>query len=177
MATSAPKAANKAGAKPDSEQPAASPSKKKKLIIIGAAALLLIAGAGGGAWFFLNARAPHAAGAPAKEEHKPEKAPVFLALDTFTVNLQADDMQQFLQVNMTLKVADEETVERLKINMPQVRNRLLLLLSSKKPAEILTVEGKKKLAAEIVEQARQPFTPHGPKMEVSDVFFTSFVVQ
>ncbi|MGE5622113.1 MAG: flagellar basal body-associated protein FliL [Bacillota bacterium] len=177
MATSAPKAANnKAGAKPDSEQPAAAPSKKKKIIIIAAAALLLAAGAGGGAWFFLNARAPHGE-KPAKEEHKPEKPPVFLALETFTVNLQAEDMQQFLQVNMTLQVADEPTVELLKTNMPQVRNRLLLLLSSKKPAEILTVEGKKQLSKEIVETIGKPFTPHGPKPEVSDVFFTSFVVQ
>ncbi|MGE5650156.1 flagellar basal body-associated protein FliL [Noviherbaspirillum sp. UKPF54] len=173
MATSAPKAANKAGAKPDSEQPAA---PKKKLIIIAAAAVLLLAGAGGGAWFFLGSKAQHA-DKPAKEQHKPAAAPVFMALETFTVNLQGEDMQQFLQVNMTLQVADEATVEHLKTNMPQVRNRLLLLLSSKKATEILTVEGKKKLSTEIVEQIQQPFTPNGPKPEVSDVFFTSFVVQ
>jgi flagellar FliL protein len=176
MATSAPKAANKAGAKPDSDQPAAGSSKKKKLMIIAAAALLLIVGAGGGAWFFHGSKAQHS-DKPAKEQHKPATPPVFMALETFTVNLQGEDMQQFLQVNMTLQVADEATAEQLKTNMPQVRNRLLLLLSSKKAAEILTVEGKKKLSTEIVQQIQEPFTPNGPKHDVSDVFFTSFVVQ
>lgn len=176
MATSAPKAANKAGAKPDAAAEQAGGSSKKKLIIIAAVALLLIAGVGGGAWFVLGARS-HGSEKPAKEQHKPETPPVFLALETFTVNLQAEDMQQFLQVNMTLQIADEAQAELLKANMPQVRNRLLLLLSSKKASEILTVEGKKKLSAEIVEQLRQPFTAHGAKPEVSDVYFTSFVVQ
>jgi flagellar protein FliL len=68
-------------------------------------------------------------------------------------------------------------MEHIKTTMPHVRNRLLLLLSSKKAGEILSMEGKKKLSAEIVEQIRQPFTPQGPSPEVSNVFFTSFVVQ
>ena len=93
------------------------------------------------------------------------------------MNLQSEDMQQFLQVGLTLQVANEAQVELLKANMPQVRNRLLLLLSGKKASEILSVDGKKKLSAEIVEQIRQPFAPQGPQPEVSDVFFTSFVVQ
>jgi flagellar FliL protein len=61
--------------------------------------------------------------------------------------------------------------------MPQVRNRLLLLLSSKKASEILSVEGKKTLSNEIVAQIKQPFVAQGPQQSVSDVFFTSFVVQ
>lgn len=176
MATSAPKAAAKAGGKPDAEQAASAISQKKKIIIMAAAALLLIAGTGGGAWFFLGSKAQHGDKA-AKEQHKPSAAPVFLPLEIFTVNLQMEEMQQFLQVNITLQLADEAQVDLLKANMPQVRNRLLLLLSSKKASEILTVEGKKKLSSEIVEAIQHPFTPHGPNPEVSDVFFTSFVVQ
>ena len=44
---------------------------------------------------------------------------------------------------MTLQVPDEEQANLLKLNMPQVRSRLLMLLSSKDTAEILTSEGKK----------------------------------
>lgn len=176
MATSAPKAA-KPGA-----QPAASPdtgagslNARKKLLIIVGAALTLLAGAGG-AWFYLDSSDAHASAA-AKSAAQPAVPPVFLALDTFTVNLQSDEMQQFLQVGMTLQVANDAQVELIKANMPQVRNRLLLLLSSKKPAEILNVDGKKKLSADIVSQVREPFTAAGPKPDVTDVFFTSFVVQ
>lgn len=179
MATS-PKAA-KPGPKPvpSSDNVTALPTagSRKKLFIIAGAVLLLAAG-GGGAWYFLGGGAQQVPGTQAKTPApQPSAPPVFLALETFTVNLQSEDMQQFLQVGLTLQVANEAQVELLKANMPQVRNRLLLLLSGKKPGEILSVDGKKKLSAEIVEQIRQPFTPQGPQPEVSDVFFTSFVVQ
>ena len=175
MATSAPKA---------SKQPEAAgeqaPSKRGRLFIILTIVLLLIASCGGGAaWYFLaGSNASHGA---AKSKAKPSGPPVFLPLETFTVNLQANDpadqQQQFLQLNMTLQVVDDAQVEMIKQNMPQVRNRLLILLSSKKAAEILSVEGKRKLAEDILKQVRQPFVPEGPHPEVSDVFFTSFVVQ
>jgi flagellar FliL protein len=61
--------------------------------------------------------------------------------------------------------------------MPLVRSRLLLLLSSKKASELSTVEGKKKLADEIIAQVKQPFTPQGGSTAISGVFFTSFVIQ
>lgn len=178
MATSAPKAA-KPGAKPAQDagaEQAAPPKSRKKLFIILGAALLLGAGGAGGAWYFMGSGASDSAKAKA-EAPKPVAPPVFMTLETFTVNLQSEDMQQFLQVNLTLQVANDAQVELIKTNMPQVRNRLLLLLSSKKAAEILTVEGKKKLSGEIVAQMKQPFTPGGPSPEVSDVYFTSFVVQ
>lgn len=154
-------------------------SRKKVLIVLAGAILLLLAG-GGGAWYYFNFfKAPAAAVAPQakKPAEAPVAPPVFLALESFTVNLQTEDMPQFLQVSLTLQLANEAQVEHIKTNMPQVRNRLLLLLSGKKAGEILSVEGKKKLSAEIVEQVKQPFTPQGPSPEVSDVFFTSFVVQ
>jgi flagellar protein FliL len=154
-------------------------SRKKFFIVLVGAILLLVAG-GGGAWYYLNFfKAPSAAVKPQakKPAEPPATLPVFLALESFTVNLQSDDMPQFLQVSLTLQVANEAQMEHIKTNMPHVRNRLLLLLSSKKAGEILSMEGKKKLSAEIVEQIRQPFTPQGPSPEVSNVFFTSFVVQ
>lgn len=177
MATS-PKAA-KPGPKPASSSdsaPSTAAGSRKKLFIIGGAALLLAVG--GGAWYVMGPGAQHKTNsAPAKAEIRPAAPPVFLALENFTVNLQSEDMQQFLQVAITLQVADNAQIELIKANMPQVRNRLLLLLSGKKATEILSVEGKKKLSAEIMEQLQQPFTPQGPRPEVSEVFFTSFVVQ
>jgi len=181
MATSASKAAPKPGAKPgpapnasaDSAEAATGKLSQRNLIIIAAAVLLLAIG--GGAWFFLGYAQHGEKGANEQVKHAPP--PVFLHLETFTVNLQSEETQQFLQTNMTLQVSGNSQVDFIKENMPQVRNRILLLLSSKKAAEILSPDGKKKLAAEIVAQVRQPFTPQGPKPEVSDVFFTSFVVQ
>lgn len=150
-------------------------SGKLLFLILGVVLLLAVAG-GGAAWFFLGqAQESQQADAP---KPAPGKPPVFMTLDTFTVNLQSDEgVQQFLQVNLSLQVGSQATVDTIKLHMPQVRNRVLLLLSSKRASEILTVDGKKKLATEIIEQLQQPFATGGAAHDVSDVFFTSFVVQ
>lgn len=159
--------------KPELEEPAA-PASKKKLIIIIAAIVLAVAG-GGAAWFFTQKNA-HAKKEEVKKE-EPEKAPVFLTLDTFTVNLQPDPDEKFLQVDISLQVASPEAAEAIKLHMPAVKNRLLLLLTSKSAAEISTVEGKQELSNEIIEEVKKPFSPNTKPQEVTDVFFTSFVVQ
>lgn len=153
----------------------AAPAKsKKKLIIIIAAAVLVLGGVGGAAAFFLSKKS-----ASKEKEHKaePAKAPVFLPLDAFTVNLQSDSGDKYLQIAMTLQVEGEDQSSLIKANMPQVRSRLLLLLSSKDANDILSTEGKDKLVDEIIEKVNQPFTAKGEPQKVTGVFFTSFVVQ
>jgi len=167
MATkAAPKAASADEAKP----------KKSKILIIVLALVILLAGGGAGAWYFMNQKATAPASAPKKhaEEAKP---PVFLPIEAFTVNLQAENGEQFLQTTLTLQVADQAQVELIKLYMPHVCSRMLLLLSGKKASEILSAEGKNKLSEEILAIFKQPFTPQGPTIKVSSVLFTSFVVQ
>jgi flagellar FliL protein len=65
----------------------------------------------------------------------------------------------------------------VKDNMAMVRNRVLLLLSSKKASEISTVEGKQQLASEIQTAVTAPFVKDGDEQEVTDVLFTSFIIQ
>jgi len=147
-------------------------SSKKLLIIVGA--LVFAAAGGGGAWFFMGNRAA-APDAPVRQD--PAKPPVFIQMEPFTVNLQQETVEQYLQVQFTLQVADQAQVETIKLYMPLVRSRLLLLLSSKKASELSTPEGKKQLQDEIVAAVKQPFTPQSAPIGVTGVFFTSFVIQ
>jgi flagellar FliL protein len=159
--------------KADGEEAPAPASKKKLIIII--AAVVLLAGGGGGAWFMMQ-KAPD----PKKEEVKkeePAKVPVYLALETFTVNLQADPDEKFLQTDISLQMATPEAAEALKVQMPAIRSRLLMLLTSKTASDISTAEGKKELVDEIIAEVKKPLTPEGKPQEVMDVFFTSFVIQ
>lgn len=179
MAT-APKAVQKAPAKGGAEaaeHAGAAPKKGNKLILILLVLLLVGGGAGGAAWYFLG-RPAAAPGPAAKKVVDPGKPPVFLVMDPFTVNLQPDGQgEQYLQVAFSLQVGDSKDVEAIKLYLPQVRSRLLLLLSGKKASEISTVEGKKKLADDILEQVRQPFIQGGAEQNATNVFFTSFVIQ
>ena len=152
----------------------AAPAKKskKKLFIIIGAVVVLLAGGGAGAWFFTHNS--HADGKK-EAEAEPPKAPVYLPLDTFTVNLQGGE--QYLQTDITLQVADEAQIENIKLHMPRVRSRLLTLLSSKNAENLATEDDKKKLAQEILAQVKLPFDPKGKPQEVVDVLFTTFVIQ
>ncbi len=152
----------------------AEPPKKSKTLVIVLALLIILAGGGAGAWYFLVYKT---AVQPAHAAHVAAKPPVFLPMEAFTVNLQAENGEQFLQTSFTLQVVDQAQIDLIKLYMPHVRSRILLLLSSKKPSEILSVEGKTTLAEEIIHVFKQPFTPQGPTVQVNSVLFTSFVVQ
>ncbi len=161
--------------KPEGAEVAApAKSSKKKLIIIIAAVLVLAGGGGGAAWYFMHQKPDH------KKEVKheePAHAPVFVTLEAFTVNLQPDPDEKFLQLEVSLQVASPEEAELLKGQMPAVRNRLLMLLTSKHATEISTSEGKKQLSDEIIAEVKKPFSKGAKPQEVSGVFFTSFVIQ
>lgn len=152
----------------------AEPEKSRMKFLPIIVVVLIILGAGGvGAWYMNQPKSAH------KEEakHEAPNAPIFMSLETFTVNLQPDPGEQYLQVELTIQVADPAEEELIKLNMPQVRNRLVLLLSSKKSSEISTVEGKKVLSNEIISELNKPFTDAGKPQKISSVFFTSFVIQ
>jgi flagellar FliL protein len=154
----------------------APPTSNKKIIIIVLAVLLVAGAAAGGAWFFMQKKDDHQEKVEAKHE-EPAVAPVFLTLETFTVNLQPDPDEKFLQLDLSIQLANPEAAEILKLQMPAVRNRLLMLLTSKKASQISLIEGKTELSDEIADEMRKPFAEGAKPQEVTGVFFTSFVIQ
>jgi len=124
----------------EAEAPAKPKNKKLILIIV---AVLVLAAAGGGAWFFLKGGKSEAPKAVVAEP------PTFFSLEPFTVNLQHDESDQYLNIGITLKISSAELADKVRLNLPDVRSRLLFLLSSKHAAELVPLEGKQKLAREI----------------------------
>ncbi len=167
----ATKAKSKAAEAP-AEAPAANP-KKKMIVIILAAVIASSAAAGGAVWFMGRS----GKSAPAKEVEVKSAPAIFVPLEPFTVNLQTENADQFLQTTIQLQVGDLASVEIFKSNLAIVRNRILILLSSKKASEISSAEGKQKLADEVVELMKQPFTPKGKPQDVTNALFTAFIIQ
>ena len=144
---------------------------------------LLLAG-GAAAWYFLGNAEPQdekpQAGKPVAAKaakSASSKPPTFVPLEAFTVNLQMEDTAQYLQVGLTLKVTDSAYADAIKLNMPDIRNRVLLLLSSKKASQLSTLDGKQALAAEIMQETSQALGTSVPAGGISSVLFTSFVIQ
>lgn len=153
------------------------PKKKAKLLVIIIA--LLVLGGGGAAWWFMKAKNPQDPKAASQKTEEPEKTPIFIRLETFTVNLKKLETEDhYLQVELQFKVVDPKAEAAVKLRMPEIRNALLLLLSSKTQEELATVEGKQKLSGDIVSQANQIIRAKNPAQDgVVGVYFTSFVIQ
>ncbi|MBI5937611.1 MAG: flagellar basal body-associated protein FliL [Betaproteobacteria bacterium] len=149
------------------------PGKKKKLLfmIIGLVALVVVAGGGAAVWLLMTP----ADQKEQKEAVKEEGAPIYEKLETFTVNLS--DKESYLQVELALKLSDAEVQTKVKTYMPEVRDAMLRLLSSKSAEELTTQEGKDKLASEIQAQLNDILHIKEAGKGVKGVLFNSFIIQ
>lgn len=186
-------------AKPaEGEDQAAAPKKSKKLLIIIVAVVLLLVLGGGGAAFFLlkkgsdehadDEEVPEESAKPKKKDKKKEKEahPIFATLDPFTVNLVPETGDQYLQVALSVEFEDPAADAALKAHMPKIRNNITLLLSGKKASELISREGKEKLAEELLETVNDVLEPpkrnkKGEKISeegpAKSVLFSSFIIQ
>src|SRR5690606_4914970 len=82
-------------------------------------------------------------------------APIFIDLEPFTVTLQNRDAERILHVGLTLRVANELSRERIQRYMPEVRSRVLMVLSGQNPDVVHTAEGKVNLASAIAQEVNR----------------------
>lgn len=157
------------------EQISASGRKRRSLWLIVLVIVALAAGAAAGtAWWLLRTPA-----APVAEKEVPPPEPVFMPLDTFTVNLlnPDHDPDRVLYVGFTLRLPDDATRQRLTNYLPEVRSRLLLLLSRQNSLGLSTEQGKQQLIVAIKQTLAAPFVPGQPEQIVNDVLFTAFILR
>lgn len=142
------------------------PKKSSKKLVMGAAAALVVVISAGAGWYFSKGnQAAHV------EEVKvvPPKTPIFVALEPFTVNLQREFTDQYLQLGITMKVFDAENEVKIKASLPEIRSKILQLLTTKTATELLTAEGKTRLVKEIMTMSNTvigiaPARPVAPAM-------------
>ncbi|MGE0012375.1 MAG: flagellar basal body-associated protein FliL [Azoarcus sp.] len=185
----------KAPNKPEAPAGDAPPKKSGKMlmiiIIVVVVLLIVVAGAIGALILLKKGGGEAADHADAPAAVAPSTAvdlshpPVFAELDAFTVNLRREEGDHYLQAILALRVTDQKTADALKGFMPEIRHRINLLLSSKLPSEVQTIEGREALALEILDQVNSalgfPPPPPGQRSAVATpvqaVLFNSFIIQ
>ena len=148
-----------------------------KLILIGVVVLVL-AGAGFVAWqLFLTPKADDMgveAIPTAEQEAELEDAmSETYAMDTFVVNLNDPGGKRYLKTNIELEYVSETLGEELARRLPQLRDLILLLLSSKGLDDIQSVDGKIALRRELIQRINQTLTSG----KIRNLYFTQFVIQ
>ena len=192
---------SKAPAKPEAEGDAPPPKRSKKmLILVLVLVLLLLIVSGAAAVLFLKSRhSGNEADAQKADAHsnEPPKVvvdkgapPTFVNLDPFTVNLAPGEGDHYLQTVLVLRVANAKIGEELKVYMPEIRHRINLILSSKKPSDVATIEGRENLADEITvetndvlgypppqQRDRRQERSSEPQGPVLETLFNTFIIQ
>jgi len=151
-------------------------SRLKLIIILGAGLIVLGGGGFFGYKFFLAKPKPavtEQGQEQAKDGKKPGEAEVVYPLDPFIVNLADPLGNRYLKVKLVLDLGSAEVQAEVEKKIPQLRDTILLLLSSKLLAEVNTMEGKLKLRSELLYRVNQLLT----RGRVTTVYFTEFVIQ
>jgi flagellar FliL protein len=100
-------------------------------------------------------------------------AATLVPLAPFIVNLSGDQGQRYLRLVAQVEVRGELSKDELEKHLPEVRNRLIFLLSSKTFADIGSTQGKYDLQADITKNINE--TLDGPF--IKKTYFTEFIVQ
>ena len=191
--------------------------KKKLFMMIGLGLLLVVISVGAtvGALKFLSPKSSDVEhetvdGAEQSEEHASSdesnsddkskadelKLPaVYYALKpNFTVNFDVNGRQRFLQTELTAVYRNPEVLHFLELHMPDLRNGLVMLLSSQSFDELQTVDGKEKLRADALKIVQDILIKEQLKVAAADkekskdkkkkvlpnieqILFTHFVMQ
>lgn len=121
---------------------------------------------------------PEAADGQAEAAPVIAPAPLYVSLDSpFVVTFQAAQGPQFLQLTVDVAVEDASVEEAIAIHKSAIRNAMVMLLSSQQATELVTREGKERLREQVLEELQGILTKFTGKPGVTEVFFTSFLVQ
>lgn len=154
--------------KDDLQEESTEKKKGSKTLLIIIIAVSVVLGAGGFVGFKLMAGK-----SDTKEEKKVVEKTTTVPLDPFVLNLA--DRGRYLKMTVQLELSDESYVELVNQKIPQLRDTIITLVSSKSVNSISSPEGKFQLKDEILFRANQILG--GEKDIIKNLYFTEFVMQ
>jgi flagellar FliL protein len=149
------------------EKPPKKSSKGLLIIIV----VVVLALAGGVFAFFQFTGGKDKGKEGAKADDKKAVKTALIALDPFVVNLA--EQGRFLKVTMQFELADSTNQDLVKEKMPQLRDAIITLISSKSAESVSSPEGKYQMKDELLLRANNALG----KETFKNLYFTEFVMQ
>lgn len=164
-----------AGVGAGGETPSPRPQKGKKMLLLMAIFLVVL---GAGAVLFLIPNllpfGERRGNETTQERGQGAKLQGHLySLESMIVNLADPDFPRYLKIKIDLESVSPKPQEEFDKRLPQLKDLLLTILTSKTYAEISDSTGKTRLKEEILEKANQLYQG----LKIKTVYFTEFVVQ
>ncbi len=150
--------------------------KSSMMLIIIIIAVLVVGGGGTAAFFMLKAKPEKKIDLEAVKKQENIKlatlGPVIM-LDTFIVNLSGAAGRNYLKVEMGFELSDEKVRDEVENKMLQIKDSVLMIISSVTYDDIKTVDGKLMLKETILRKINGIINTG----TVASVYFAKFVVQ
>jgi flagellar FliL protein len=149
----------------------AAPAKAKKFPLVKLIILVVLLGvlAGGGYLAYAKFLKP-----PPPEAKQPEvPQSVALELGNFLVNLSDPGGKRYLKIAIQLELTNQQASQELNKRNVEVRDMLLMILSSKEYSDIGTASGKMVLKRELATRLNKMLKDG----QVKEIYFTEFLVQ
>lgn len=168
---------------PAQEAPAAAPSGQKPILYIALLVLNMAILGGVGFMLFQNKKKEaaepkldHVINAEVDAQHKEatEEKPFIgkvVPLETFVVNLAGSKGRRIAKINMELEIEGESVADEIDKRKAQIRDIIIILLSSKTYENVSARDGKEHLRDEIRDTVNAFLTKGRIKM----VYFTEFI--
>jgi flagellar FliL protein len=95
-----------------------------------------------------------------------------IPMETFLVNLAGSRGSKLVKMNIELELENEAVMSEIEKRKPQIRDIIIIILSSKNYDQIVTKEGKDALRDEVRDTVNSFLT----KGHIKRVYFTEFIV-
>lgn len=141
-------------------------------VALGCAVALALGGIGAAAWRLGLGQVPKAS-AVSPVVAGATREGVLEPMDPFIANLSDEDGRRYLKATIQVEFYDSIVPPEFHRRLPQTRDMLLTLLSSKSFADVRTPQGKAVLREEIVNRVNTILNEDAVKA----VYFTEFIVQ
>jgi flagellar FliL protein len=151
---------------------------KKAIIIIAGVMFVFMALVGGGfymMWVKIASLMPPEEVIEEVVEEEEEVVVIgeMFPLDPFVVNLADGNGKRYLRATVQLELAPEQAVATFEQRLPQIRDVVLTILSTKAFEDIRTADGKMSLRAEFITRLNELLNDES----VANIYFTDFVIQ
>ena len=170
--------------KPKAAREEPPPKKKKTKLILILVLLLLLAGGGTGAYLLFgdqiiehliaNSNAGHSLTkkAAAVETKKRSSEGHILTLDPFIFNV-AGNNTRFAKVSLAVSLQNAKALEEAKKIVPVLRDKALMVLSSKSADELIDVSKRDSIKVDLQKGLREPFKE---KEDLESVYITDIII-
>ncbi len=101
----------------------------------------------------------------------------YIELKPFVTNFGGVGKSRFVKCEVTIQVSSENAHHAVNQHIPHIRNDIVFLLNEQTEDSIATVEMQKMLAKKALKKVQDILVDEEGEALVSDLFFTSFVVQ